>query len=232
MSLIATRWKSIQEQIASITKNRIRVVAVTKSQPKEKIEEAIQAGIREFGVNYAQQGEALRDGLRLTDDQDALYWHFIGHIQSRKVRDLISYDCIQSMDRLELIEELKKRTHGSPFPLPQILVEVNIGEEPQKSGILPSKLQEFLDGTDKLGISVSGLMAMPPPLEPVEERAVYFERMRKLFDQHGPARKWETLSMGTSDDFLVAIRCGATMVRLGTCLLGERVSRDAYGHVR
>lgn len=232
MKSVAENWQAIQEQIRAITSQRVRVVAVTKHQPKEKIIEAIAAGINEFGVNYAQAGEVLRDSLQLTDDQAALYWHFIGHIQSRKVRDIINYDCIQSMDRMELVEEFQKRTTGSPYPIPQILVEVNIGKEPQKSGVLPDKLEEFLIGMEKLGVPTAGLMAMPPPLEPVDERAVYFEQLRKLYDQFGPSRKWEILSMGTSDDYLVAIRCGANMVRLGTCLLGKREIRDAYGHVR
>jgi len=232
MKSVAENWKAIQEQIRAITSQRVRVVAVTKSQPKEKIVEAIAAGINEFGVNYAQAGEVLRDSLQLTDDQAALYWHFIGHIQSRKVRDIINYDCVQSMDRVELVEEFKKRTKGSPYPVPQILVEVNIGKEPQKSGVMPDKLEQFLGEMEKLEIPTAGLMAMPPPLEPVDERAVYFEQLRKLYDQFGPSRKWEILSMGTSDDYLVAIRCGANMVRLGTCLLGKREIRDAYGHVR
>ena len=104
-----------------------------------------------------------------------------------------------------------------------VLIEINIGREPQKSGVFPERLEDFLDRVSALSnLKVIGLMAMPPMLHPVEDRRIYFKEMAQLFKKFKSQYHLEILSMGTSDDYLLAIQEGSTMVRLGTCLFGRR----------
>lgn len=191
------------------------IVGVTKGQPVERVREAVAAGITILGNNYAQEGEALRAAIG-----PDVRWHFIGHIQSRKAKLLTAYDCIESLDRISVAEELNKRVEGKI----SVLVEVNVGGEAQKSGISPSELPGFLESLRALEkIEVRGLMGMPPPLQPVEERRKFFRELKSLFTRHASGSRWDTLSMGTSDDFEIAVQEGATLVRLGTALFGPRV---------
>lgn len=226
MTGIAERWSALQSELRGLAPGRaITVVAVAKLQPDDRVREAIGAGITHFGNNYVQEGEALR--TLLGAEAAKAKWHFIGHIQSRKVKNLLGYDCIQSLDRIEIAEELSRRiglmAQPSGSSLPRCLIEVNIGREPNKAGIAPQNLGAFLERIDGIAnVRTDGLMAMPPPLEKVDERARFFDQMKEYFDRFGPARKWTTLSMGTSEDYAVAVRCGATMIRLGTSLLGAR----------
>ena len=219
MASIAENIALIKEQIALVSKGRkIEIAAVTKHQPVEKVKEAIEAGIAKLAVNYAQEG----DELRLLIDNENIEWHFIGHIQSRKVKYLTEYHCIQSIDRMEVAQELNLRLEKKQRAV-YVLIEVNIGREPQKSGVLPERLNDFLERLAALpNLKVIGLMAIPPMIHPVEDRRVYFKEMRQLFKQYRPLYSLEILSMGTSEDYLLAIQEGATMVRLGTCLFGHR----------
>ncbi|NBX67420.1 MAG: YggS family pyridoxal phosphate-dependent enzyme [Proteobacteria bacterium] len=219
MISIAENLEIIKKQISLVAKGRpIQLVGVTKHQPAEKVKEAIEAGLTALAVNYAQEG----DELRLSIDNPSVQWHFIGHIQSRKVKYLTDYFCIQSIDRLEIAEDLNSRLEKVEKAI-YALIEVNIGREPQKSGVLPERLSEFLDRASALpNLKVIGLMAMPPMLHPVEDRRIYFKEMFQLYQKFQPQYHFEVLSMGTSDDYLLAIQEGATMVRLGTCLFGKR----------
>jgi PLP dependent protein len=233
MTSVAERWAALQSELKALAPHRtVRVVAVAKYQPLSVIQAAVDCGIREFGDNYVQQGESVRAQLTRVESAARLHWHFIGHIQSRKVRDLLVYDCVQSVDRPEIVEGLAKRLllasdRGAAQKL-KVLVQVNIGMEPQKSGVVADEFPRFLETLDRHPvIQVDGLMAMPPPLEPVQERARYFDEMRTLFEKYGKDRNWTTLSLGTSDDYAVAVRCGATMIRLGTSLLGPRPVQEA-----
>lgn len=215
--MIQDNLKKIKETISKhVDPANITIVAAAKFQSIDTLKEAFKAGLTEFGVNYVQEGEKFQAELK----DLAIRWHFIGHIQSRKVKQLIPYQLIQSMDRMELVEELNKRAGNQAK---EILIEVNIGEEPQKSGILPKALPEFLAMARKLpSIKVVGLMAMPPNLEPVEKRQPYFDSMHDLFIQSGFDSKNHFLSMGTSEDYEIAVKAGSNMIRLGTCLLGKR----------
>jgi pyridoxal phosphate enzyme (YggS family) len=219
MVSISENLNLIKSQIALVSKGReIQIVAVTKHQPVEKIKEAIEAGVTKLAVNYAQEG----DELRLQVEHEKVEWHFIGHIQSRKVKYLTDYQFVQSIDRLEIAEDLNQRLEKMDKGI-YVLVEVNIGREPQKSGVFPEKLADFLDRLSALpNLKVIGLMAMPPMLHPVEDRRGYFKEMAQLFKKFQPEYQLEILSMGTSDDYLLAIQEGSTMVRLGTCLFGRR----------
>lgn len=219
MSSTAENLKLIRQQIALVAKGRvIEVVGVTKHQPLDKVKEAIEAGVTKLAVNYAQEG----DELRLQIEDEKIEWHFIGHIQSRKVKYLTDYQYVQSLDRLEVAEDLNARLEKLQKAI-YVLVEVNIGREPQKSGVFPERLDDFLDRVSALpNLKVIGLMAMPPMLHPVEDRRVYFKEMAQIYRKLQPQYRFEILSMGTSDDYLLAIQEGSTMVRLGTCLFGRR----------
>jgi hypothetical protein len=219
MASISENLQLIKSQIVLVSKGReIQIVGVTKHQPIEKVKEAIEAGVTKLAVNYAQEG----DELRLQIENEEVEWHFIGHIQSRKVKYLTDYQYVQSIDRLEIAEDLNGRLEKIDKGI-YVLVEVNIGREPQKSGVFPEKLGDFLDRLSALpNLKVIGLMAMPPMLHPVEDRRVYFKEMAQIFKKFQPEYKLEILSMGTSDDYLLAIQEGSTMVRLGTCLFGRR----------
>lgn len=219
MASISENLNLIQQQIALVAKGReIEIVGVTKHQPVEKVKEAIEAGITHLAVNYAQEG----DELRLQIESEKLKWHFIGHIQSRKVKYLTDYQYVQSVDRLEIAEDLNARLEKFDKAV-YILVEVNIGREPQKSGVFPERLADFLDRVSALpNLKIIGLMSMPPMVHPVEDRRIYFKEMANLYKKFQPQYHLEILSMGTSDDYLLAIQEGSTMVRLGTCLFGRR----------
>lgn len=219
MSSTAENLKLIRQQIALVAKGRvIEVVGVTKHQPLDKVKEAIEAGVTKLAVNYAQEG----DELRLQIEDEKIEWHFIGHIQSRKVKYLTDYQYVQSLDRLEVAEDLNARLEKLQKAI-YVLVEVNIGREPQKSGVFPERLDDFLDRVSALpNLKVIGLMVMPPMLHPVEDRRVYFKEMAQIYRKLQPQYRFEILSMGTSDDYLLAIQEGSTMVRLGTCLFGRR----------
>lgn len=216
MSGLLQNLSAIRTQIAKHQKSSVEVIVegVVKFQPLEKILEAVSAGVSVLGVNYAQEGEALQAKVK------GMRWHFIGHVQSRKTRYLPLYDCVESLDRVEVAQTLDSRL-GQLKKTLDVLVEVNIGKEPQKSGVLPDVLSEFLSALSALPhLRVKGLMGMPPPVS-LEERRTYFRSLYELWTQH-QAAGFDTLSMGTSEDYLVAVEEGATLVRLGTALFGPR----------
>lgn len=211
---IATNVARVREVIAPY--KDVTIVAVTKHQPIEKIREVVDAGLINLGVNHVQQGGELQKiltGVRL---------QFIGHIQSRKAKMLLDYTMIQSLERVKIAVDWQERLRVRKKPI-DVLVEVNIGEEEQKSGILPQDIDSFLEKLKALSkVRVCGFMAMPPFLEPPTDRARFFKAMRALFERYR-SEEFTILSMGTSTDFEVALAEGSTMVRLGTTLFGERV---------
>lgn len=217
MSKVAENLRRVQEEVDRIAgrPGAVTIVGVTKFQPLEKVKEAIAGGLSHLGNNYAQEGDALLE----TFGENALNWHFIGHIQSRKAKFLTRYRCIQSLDRVEIARDLDRRIGEKGGSL-DVLVEVNVGGEAQKSGIGPESLPKFLEELAPLAnLRVRGLMGMPPPLEPVESRRPFFRQLRQLFEAH---QGFDTLSMGTSEDYRIAVEEGATMIRLGTTLFGPR----------
>jgi PLP dependent protein len=190
----------------------VELVAVSKGQPAEKLEQALQDGLRCFGENRVQEAAAKWPGLRarFTDIQ----LHLIGPLQTNKVAEAVAlFDVIQTLDRPKLADALAAEMQATGRHLP-CFVQVNIGEEPQKSGVAPQDISEFLDYCrDKL--EVVGLMCIPPQHEPA---AQYFGLLQQLALRHGLSG----LSMGMSGDFETAIRFGATHIRVGTALFGER----------
>lgn len=204
------RLHEIQQRIADAGGKGVRIIGVTKFQPVERVQALVDAGLGALGVNYTQAGEDLRGALAGYKGQ----WHFIGQIQSRKASALGDYDLVHSVDRLKVAERL---VEGS-----SILLEVNLGEETSKGGVGEEGLEPLLEAVSRLDLRVRGLMALPPPLFPVEKRRPYFERLRQLLEVHSSYLTDKELSMGTSDDFEEAVKEGATMVRLGTTLFGPR----------
>ena len=196
-------------------KGRATLLGVAKGQSPEKIREAIEAGLQDVGNNYTQEGAELRDQM------PPARWHFIGAIQSRKVKELLDYDLIHSLDRVDIAEMLQKQLTAKNSKI-RVLIEINLAGEASKAGIAPEALEDFLKaiaGFDR--VQTVGIMVLPPPLTPVEKRRPYFKQARALFDAHA-ALGWTTLSMGTSEDFEIAVEEGATLVRLGTILFGAR----------
>ncbi len=223
---ISERYFQLQEELKRLAPDRsISVVGVVKHQSIETMKEAIAAGIKVLAHNYAQEGsESMKEIPRGT-----VQWHFIGHIQSRKVKELPHYDCVQSIDRLEVAQLLSDRIgrEAKEDRRMRILIEVNVGGEIQKSGISPNEIPEFVKAVGEMpNLKLEGFMAMAPMLQPVEARRPFFKRMKQLFDSFS-AQGLTTLSMGTSEDYAIAVQEGATMIRLGTSLIGARPAKQA-----
>jgi PLP dependent protein len=199
----------------------VRLVAVSKAHDAAAIRSAAAAGLREFGENYL--AEALPKIRALADLP--LTWHFIGAIQSNKTADIArNFQWVQTVDRMKIAQRLSKQRPADAGPL-DVLIQINIDDEPQKAGIPASALAEFAAQLLPLpGIRVRGLMAIPKPAADAGLQADAFRRMRELFrTAKAPgAMHWDTLSMGMSGDFAIAIAEGATMVRIGTAIFGPR----------
>lgn len=226
MTDVAANWRAVQERVraaaarAGRPEQSVEVVAVSKLQPPEAIRAAHAAGARAFGENYAQE---LRDKATALSDLPGLRWHAIGPLQTNKARYVArSAHVFHALDRVEVAQELSRRRTGPPLA---VYLEVNVAGEASKSGIAPGALGVLLDGVRPLpGLEVVGVMTMPP-LAPPEEVRRLFAALAALAREHGLAG----LSMGSTHDFEVAIEQGATVVRVGTAIFGERPSRAAPG---
>ena len=224
-TLLST-WSTCQKAIAEAAGGRsIRLVAVSKTQPVERVRALAALGQRDFGENYVQ--EALP---KITACADlGLIWHFIGPLQSNKCRAVAErFDWVQSADRIKVIDALARHRPGDREPL-NVLIQVNIDAETSKSGCIPElvpALAKRIIGHATLRLR--GLMAIPAPTADLRRRRSAFAAMRSLFDalqtQHANV---DTLSMGMSDDLAEAIAEGATMIRIGTALFGPRATPPA-----
>lgn len=193
----------------------VTLIAVSKVQPLERLEAALAAGHRVFGENRVQEAKSKFPALR--ERYPDIELHLIGPLQTNKVKEAVAlFDVIQTLDRPKLAAALAEegRRQGR---LPKLFVEVNTGEEPQKAGIAPADLGAFLaECRDQHGLEIAGLMCIPPV---EEEASLHFALLAELARRHGIAE----LSMGMSGDYDVATRLGATYVRVGTAIFGERV---------
>lgn len=191
------------------------LVAITKTHPAETITPALVAGQRVFGENRVQ--EALAKWPAIRSDYFDVELHLVGPLQTNKVRDAIAlFDAIQTLDRPKLADALRAemdRTDRTPF----LFVQVNTGEEPQKSGVLPRGAPALIAHARALGLPLKGLMCIPPANE---NPAPHFALLRKLGEEHD----LPLLSMGMSGDFELAVRFGATHVRVGSAIFGERLT--------
>jgi len=220
MSEVAERLAQIRSQVAAACARAgrpvesVTLVAVSKLKPAALIREAYEAGQRDFGENYAQE---LRDKAAELAGLEGLRWHAIGPLQTNKVKYVAKAALsFHALDRLEVAQELSRRRQETPIPC---YVEVNVGGEASKSGLAPDALGPFLESVRALpGLRVEGLMSMPPPTEDEQVARGYFRTLRELAGRYG----LEGLSMGTTHDFELAIEEGATLVRVGTAIFGER----------
>ena len=197
----------------------IYLVAASKMNDSGRVREAIAAGIRICGENRVQemlekQAQGAYEGAEL---------HFIGHLQKNKVKYIIDkVDLIHSVDSLSLIEEIDKRA-ASKGKIMNVLIEVNSGKEEAKGGIMPEDVCDFVEKARKIpSVCVKGLMTMGPKCENKEEYLKYFLITKQLFDKIFYEDKDAVLSMGMSDSYEYAVRAGATLVRVGSAIFGER----------
>ena len=198
----------------------VRLVAVSKKKPPEAIREAYAAGQRAFGESYAQE---LATKVAALADLADIEWHFVGHLQTNKARTVAEHaHVVHSIDSVAVARELGKRAAKSrTTPLP-VLIEVNVGGEPQKAGATPGEIAEVMTAVQaQPSLELRGLMTVPPAGDPDIVRRV-FETMATLRSLHGGAATLPELSMGMSDDLEIAIAAGATYVRVGTAIFGAR----------
>lgn len=190
------------------------LIAVTKTHDRESIAPAIAAGQRLFGENRVQEAKAKWPELRA--EFPGVQVHLIGPLQSNKVKEAVAlFDAIHSLDRPKLAEALASEFDKSGRKI-DLFVQVNTGEEEQKAGVMPRDATAFIaDCRERLKLPITGLMCIPPV---DEEPALHFALLQKIARENGIAN----LSMGMSADFETAIRFGATHVRIGTAIFGER----------
>jgi PLP dependent protein len=229
---ISTKIDGVRRRIAEAAQRagrdpaEISLMAVTKTQPPERIREAYAAGLRLFGENRVQEFAGRAGALQ---DLAHAEWRMIGHLQSNKaVKAVELFTGVDSVDSLRLAEKLNTAA-GELGEKLAVLIEINVGGEAAKSGVAAESedLQELLHGAVKLEhLEFRGLMTVPPFTEDPEQARPYFRKLREIRDQIAK-RRWpgvgmQTLSMGMSHDFEAAIEEGSTCVRVGTAIFGER----------
>lgn len=235
---IRERYQAILERMAAAAKasgrdpDAVRLVVVTKAQPLEVVQAAVQAGAQILGENYPEES-AIK--ISSFEPESGVEWHMIGHVQSRKARLVIEhFDLLQSLDSLKLAERLNRMAKESGRTLP-VMLEFNVGGEESKYG-WPAAHEtdwpalypviETILGLENL--KIRGLMTMPPLETDPEDARIYFRTLRLLRDHLAvryPQADWRELSMGTSADYEVAVQEGATLVRIGTAIVGPRPVR-------
>ncbi len=217
--MVAERLRRVRERIAAAAREagrdpaEVTLLVVSKGRSDAAVRAAYAAGVRDFGENRAEELQA-RHRAGLPED---VRWHFVGPVQRRKVRVIApGLHLLHSLDRLRLAA-----TWARLEAPPPVLVEVNVGMEPQKHGFLPETVLDAVGEVRALGIEVRGLMAIPPRPRRPEDSRPFFVRLRELRDEVRRVFPEVTeLSMGMTDDFPVAVACGATIVRLGRAIFG------------
>lgn len=198
----------------------VRLLAVSKKQPLEKIREAYAAGQREFGENFVQEGVEKIAAM----DKDDITWHFIGHLQSNKTRVVAeNFDWVHTIDKLKTARRLSEQRPDDLPPL-NVCLQVNVDDEESKSGVTPEALPELAAACAKLpNIRLRGLMCLPAIRDEPDAQRIPFAAVRELAEKlRTDGVDTDTLSMGMTADFRAAILEGATIVRIGTALFGER----------
>ncbi|HJW92589.1 MAG TPA: YggS family pyridoxal phosphate-dependent enzyme [Thermoanaerobaculia bacterium] len=203
---------------AGRSREEVTLVAVSKTFPASFVDEAIEAGITEAGENRVQEAREKKPLVR-----GVARWHLIGHLQTNKSKDAVKlFDVIQTVDSLDLAEKLARAADAQGKRL-EIMLQINIGGEPQKSGIARGEVASIAKQAAALdSLHVIGLMAIPPVGTPEESRP-YFRELRSMRDALGLRH----LSMGMSEDFETAIEEGSTIVRVGRAIFGSRPARPA-----
>ena len=231
--MIRTNIEAVEERICAACKragrdrSEVRLICVTKTKPVEMLQEAYEAGQRDFGENKVQ--EICRKKPDLPPD---IRWHMIGHLQRNKVRQLIGQTAmIHSVDSLRLAETISAEAVKAGIRIP-VLIEVNMAGEESKFGLAKEDVEELVRAAAALeGIQISGLMTIAPYTEDPETNRPYFAGLRELAVDIGQKCidnvSMSVLSMGMTGDFEVAIEEGATHIRVGTGIFGERIARES-----
>lgn len=199
----------------------ITLLAVSKTKPCDAILEAIEAGQRQFGENYVQEGV---EKIQFFADRQDLVWHFIGPLQSNKSRLVAEYfDWFHTLDRQKIAQRLNDQRPSNKAPL-NVLIQINISDENSKSGIKLEELDELVKQVSQMpNLVFRGLMTIPAPESDYQRQCEAFRKMEQAYQQlqtHYPSV--DTLSMGMTDDMAAAIHCGSTLVRIGTAIFGAR----------
>ncbi len=203
--------------------SRVTLIAVSKRKPSEMIQQAIDAGHRDFGENYIQEAMEKIDLL----GRKSATWHFIGHLQSNKAKFAVKYfDLIHTVDKVKLAKEINRQAQKIG-KIQEILLQVNIAQETTKSGVKENEIVDIAKQVCRFdNLHVSGLMCMPPFFDDPEDARVYFKRLKQISKDietlNLPNTTMTHLSMGMSNDFTVAVEEGATLVRVGTAIFGAR----------
>jgi PLP dependent protein len=230
MNSIAANLERVREQIASAAANAgrspddVELVAITKTHPAEKVRQAIQAGQTLFGESRVQEARA-----KIPELLSNIRWHFVGHLQKNKVRQALPlFEMIHSVDSLALAQDINRIAQEEGL-YPRVLLEVNVAGEGSKFGFAPNGLREQMETLLALPrLSIEGLMCIPPLAVESENSRNFFVQLRELRDSLEKEFnvKLPRLSMGMTQDFSIGIEEGATLVRVGTAIFGER-SRKA-----
>jgi len=229
--MISQNLGSVREQIAHAAakagraRDEIELVAITKTHPAERVREAIEAGQTLFGENRVQEAR-----VKIPELPSNIHWHFVGHLQKNKIRHALPlFELIHSVDSLALAQEMNRIAEEEGLH-PRVFLEVNVAGEGSKFGFSPDKLREEMEELLALPrLSILGLMTIPPLAEQAEASRKYFVQLRELRDRLQTDFRVDLaqLSMGMTQDFPIAVAEGATLVRVGTAIFGERTRRKS-----
>ena len=229
MSSILDNLERVREQIAQAAAKAgrdvkdVELVAIAKTHPAEKVREAVEAGQTLFGESRVQEARA-----KITELASNIRWHFVGHLQKNKVRQALPlFEMIHSVDSLALAQDINRIAEEEGL-YPRVLLEVNVAGEGSKFGFAPDDLREQMEALLALPrLSIEGLMCIPPLAVESEDSRKFFVEVRELRDSLEKEfnMKLPQLSMGMTQDFAIGIDEGATLVRVGTAIFGERRAR-------
>jgi len=223
--------EKIKSQIRETLENcgregdEVTLIAVSKTQPSSRINEAVSCGITDIGENYVQEFIGKYSEIL---GKDKINFHFIGHLQKNKVKYIVDkVSLIHSLDSFELAKEIDKQSKKIS-KVTNVLIQVNLVNEPSKSGVDRENLYELISEVSKLeNVKISGLMAIPPFYYDEQELKGYYSEMRRLFEdikgKNFENVEMKYLSMGMSNDFAIALKEGSNMIRIGTAIFGQRV---------
>ena len=226
-STVAKNLGIVRERIEKAAKHvgreprEITLVAAIKSVDIKRIQEAVKAGIKALGENYAQEAKKKSENIKRGKD---ISWHFIGHLQKNKAKEAVQlFDMVETVDSIGLAKELNKRAEKKL----DVLIQVNLAKEKTKGGVTEHEALNLAHEIAKLeNLSLKGLMTIPPYFENPEMSRPYFTELRRLAEkirrENIPGVIMKELSMGMSHDFEIAIEEGATIIRIGTAIFGER----------
>jgi len=226
MTDFSVRLQQVRERLALACDRyardpaELRLLAVSKRHPVSAIIEAMRAGQVDFGENFVQEGIDKIGALA----EHTARWHFIGHLQSNKSRQVAAhFDWVQSVDRLRIARRLSDQRPHHAGDL-QVCIQVRIGDEPGKAGVAPGEVPALAVAMLELPrLTLRGLMAIPPPETRFDHQRRHFAELRALYERlQGQGLELDTLSMGMSDDLEAAVAEGSTMLRIGTALFGPR----------